>query len=94
MLRVTLMSRSRGRAVLRLDGSIADEGVELLARSVGNHLRAGRLLALELDGVSHIDAKGLALIEAWPAAQRKLYGGSAYVRLLLAERRLAVTDEP
>ncbi|MEW6753603.1 MAG: STAS domain-containing protein [Candidatus Latescibacterota bacterium] len=92
MLRISVVAASEAEVVLKVEGSILESEVGLLAQEGARWLRPGRRLVLDLAGTDHIDSAGLALLEAWSAQGLVLHGGSPYVRFLLQRRGLPHAD--
>lgn len=88
MLRIDLVSDSEREVVLKVEGSIAEQGVGLLAEAGRAWRRPGRRLALDIAGVDFIDQEGLALLQEWSGQGLVIRGASLYVRYLLQSQGL------
>lgn len=88
LLRITAL-REGQQTALKLEGWVAGDDVDLLAREVLRWGGAGPALSVDLDGVQTIDKSGLDLLQAWAGAGLELRGGSLFIRALLQERGLA-----
>ena len=89
MLRITVVAQSPEEVVLRVAGSVAGEGVELLAQEGEHRLRTAQRLVLDLSEVQFIDREGLALLRRWSKTGLELRGAALFVRMLLEKHGLA-----
>ena len=64
MLRITRVVQSNLEIVLRLDGSVTGQWIELLRESAQSELDEGLRLTLDLENICFIDCEGLALIKS------------------------------
>lgn len=85
MMRITLLSQSSDEVVLKVEGWVSGEDVDLLEQEGCRWLRQAGRLVLDLSGVKSIDTKGLALLKRWPDGQLTLRGESSFVRMLLRQ---------
>ena len=83
MMRITLVSQTPQEAVLRLEGWVAGEEVELLEAEGYRCFQETHRLVLDLSGVKFIDPAGLALLQGWSGPRLELRGASAYLRSVL-----------
>ena len=88
MLRLTIVSQSVEEIVLKVDGWLAGESVDLLEREGLCHLQEAGRLVLDLEGVRFIDQAGIALLQQWSGERLVLRGGSSFVRMLLKDYEL------
>ena len=88
MVRLTVRGLTPEEAVLQVEGWVADEAVELLAREGARLLGQSRRLVLELRGVMNIDAAGVALLVGWSGPRLALHDGAPYIRKLLERHGL------
>lgn len=88
MMRITLVSQTPQEAVLRLEGWIAGEDVELLEAEGYRCFQQARRLELDLSGVKFIDTAGLALLQGWSGPRLELRNASAYLHSVLAAEGL------
>lgn len=86
MLRISVASQSAEAVVLKLEGRVAREQVPLVEQELQS--RSGLRLVLDLEGVRHLDAAGLDLLERWHQAGVQLRGGSLFVNTMLQSRGL------
>jgi ABC-type transporter Mla MlaB component len=94
MLRLTHQSRTPEEEVVKVEGWLTREEVDLLAQ-VGRQVRQrGARLVLELEGVRSIDEKGLALLASWAGPQLVLRRPSLFVGQLLQRHGLAWEEGP
>ena len=89
MLRIDVIEHGREETVMKMEGWLADQDVALLESEAEIHLRAGKRLVLDLEGIRFIDHAGLDLLERWTKKGVTLRGGSLFVRSLLTARGLA-----
>ena len=83
MLRITVVSQTGEEAVLKVEGWVSEENVELLKQEGTRCLRKVGCLVLDLANVKYIDDAGIALLQRWPGERLKLRGGSPFMRMLL-----------
>ena len=88
MLRLTIVSRNSEKVVLKVDGWLAGDNVDLLEQEGICHLRESKYLVLDLKGVKSIDQTGIALLQEWSGEQLILRGGSPFVKMLLKDHGL------
>ena len=84
MLRLTTRSDDPQETVLEAHGSVAGDGVDLLADEVESQQRDGPLV-LDLAGVRYIDQTGVELLRRWTAGGLRVRGGSFFIRALLGQ---------
>jgi anti-anti-sigma regulatory factor len=93
MLRITLISQDTTDVVLKVEGWIAGDDVDLLACEGNRCLEQSRRLVLALSGVRLIDGAGLALLKQWAGERLALRGAQPFVAALLEEAGLASQEE-
>jgi ABC-type transporter Mla MlaB component len=93
MLRITLLAQSAEEAILGLEGWLMGKSVQVLAVEGEARLRESNRLILELAGVRHIDAAGLALLQGWSGPQLSLRAASPYLRSVLSACGLAANGQ-
>ena len=86
MLRITLVSQTEDQVMLKVEGTIAGKGVELLEQEGRPWQAPPSRLVLNLDGAEFIDSTGLALLGHWLGKGVVLRGGSLFIRTLLESR--------
>jgi anti-anti-sigma regulatory factor len=64
MLKITRVTSLDHEAILRLDGRVTGQWVELLRESAESVLDQGLRLTLDLENICFIDCEGLALIKS------------------------------
>jgi anti-anti-sigma regulatory factor len=89
LLKVTTMTDEPGRIVLKLEGRLADSWVDELARVASAMTNDGVELIFELDGLSFVDVRGLALLLGAAERGARLTGGSPFVTALINQERRA-----
>ena len=89
MLRLITVSQSQEEVVLKVDGWLAGENVDLLEQEGAPVLGQVRRLVLDLQGVRFIDEAGIALLQGWSSQGLVLQGGSVFIRALLETHGLA-----
>ena len=82
MLRITLMEHTPDEAILKVEGSISEEYVQVLEEEGNRWLGKTRSLALDLEGVRFIDHSGLALLQSW-SDRIILHGAQQFIHMLL-----------
>jgi ABC-type transporter Mla MlaB component len=93
MLRITLLAQSTEEAILGLEGWLMGKSVQVLAAEGESRLRESHRLVLELAGVRHIDAAGLALLQGWSGSHLTLCAASPYLRSVLSSCGLAANGQ-
>ena len=88
MLRLTPTCPTPGQVVLKVEGWIADQGVQVLAQEVERLLDRCENLVLDLSGVRFIDQEGLALFGRWPRDRVRWGQASGFVEALLGAHGL------
>ncbi len=83
MMRITTLSHSTDEVVLKVEGWISGEDVDLLEQESKHWLQQAKHLVLDLSGVKSIDSRGVTLLQRWPDEQLILRGQSSFVRMLL-----------
>ena len=64
MLKITRAASSSQEIILKLDGRVVGQWVELLRQSARSVLEEGRQLTFDLENICFIDCEGLALIKS------------------------------
>lgn len=83
MLRITVVEQSREEVVLKIEGWVSGEEVDLLEQEGARYLQQAERLVLDLRGVRYIDEAGMALLQRWSGERVVLRDGSPFVRTLL-----------
>ncbi len=73
--------------VLKLEGRLSDSWVDELERVAGVVMTDGAQLTFELDGLSFVDARGVALLRGAAERGAQLTGGSTFVTALMERER-------
>ena len=73
--------------VLKLEGRLSDSWVDELARVAGAAMSDGAHLIFDLDGLSFVDVRGVALLHGAAKRGVQLTGGSAFVTALMERER-------
>ena len=87
LLKVTTMADEPGRIVLKLEGRLADSWVDELARVAAVVTNDSAELVFDLDGLSFVDVRGLALLRGAAERGAVLTGGSPFVAALIDQER-------
>lgn len=82
-MRISLLDDCPDEVVLKIEGWISGENVDLLEQEGNRWLREVGHIVFDLSGVKSIDSKGLALLNGWPADKVALRGESPFVHMLL-----------
>jgi ABC-type transporter Mla MlaB component len=83
MMRITTLSHSPDEVILKIEGWVSGEDVDLLKQEGEHWLQQAKRLVLDLSGVKSIDSRGVTLLQRWPEEQLILRGQSSFVRMLL-----------
>jgi len=83
MLRITVVSQTREKAMLKIEGWVSGENVDLLKQEGTHWLQAADRVVLDFAGVKFIDSKGVTLLRNWLGKQVVICGESPYLHLLL-----------
>jgi hypothetical protein len=84
MLIISKIEASAGVVVLRLEGRIAGPWVAEFRNCVKGHISEGRVVKLDLEGVSFSDANGIRLLSELRSSGASLLGCSAFIEAQLA----------
>ncbi len=84
MIRIDVVAQTQKQVVLKVQGELADDDVELLAGEVSRWREQVEQLVLDLKGVKFIDQQGLALLQQW-MRQEPIRGNGVGVRLMLRD---------
>ena len=83
MLRLTVSSGGEEEIILRVDGWLTGDYVELLEREGTRHLEAGGSLVLDLTGLRFTDLSGVEQLLRWSRAGVVLRNASPFIQCLL-----------
>ena len=89
MLRITVVSQTREEVVLKIEGWVSGEDVDLLDQEGTRGMEEAERLLLDLRDVRFIDDAGIALLKRWSGERLMLRGASPFLRVLLATHGLA-----
>lgn len=84
MIRIDVVAQTQKQVVLKVQGELADDDVELLAGELGRWRQQVEQLVLDLKGVKFIDRQGLALLQQW-TRREPIRGNGEGVRLMLRD---------
>jgi ABC-type transporter Mla MlaB component len=73
---------------MKLEGRLASAWVDELARALGNAMTEHTDVTLDLDGLSFVDTRGVALLRESVDRGARLVGGSEFIGALINEVRL------
>lgn len=90
MLRITLMDRTAKAAVLKIEGWVSGQDVQLLAEEGTRLLGESHRLVLDLSGVQSIDRMGIAQLRQWAGDRLALRGAEPFIRALLESEGLGL----
>ena len=88
MLRLTVLSQNPEEVVLKVEGWISEENVDVLAEEGERWLREDVCLVLDLSGVRFIEDAGIELLRRWHGDQVVLQEASPFVHALLEAHEL------
>lgn len=74
--------------VLRLEGRLADQWVDELTRAAGGLAPGEAGMTLDLNGISFVDARGVAWLRGARDRGARLIGGSSFITALIEDRAL------
>ena len=83
MLRITMVSQTREKVMLKVEGWVSGENVDLLEQEGAHWLRQADRVVLDFAGVKSIDSKGITLLRHWLGKQVVVRGESPYIHMLL-----------
>ena len=89
MIRIDVVSQTQKQVVLKVQGDLADDDVELLAGELRRWRKQVEQLVLDLKGVKFIDRQGLALLQQW-MRQEPIRGNGTGMRLMLRDGSLFI----
>ena len=92
MIRITVETQTPEEVVLKVEGYISENTVEVLRAEGERWLQQKDCLVLDLVGVRFMDAAGLALLRAWSGEGLVLRGASRFIRALLERQGLDATE--
>ena len=75
--------------VFKLEGRLADSWVDELARVAAVAMNGGGHVTFDLEGLSFVDLRGLALLRTAVEQGAQLTGGSPFVAALINQERRA-----
>jgi len=82
MLKISVVSQSREKTILQIEGWVSGSGVSLLEREIGNCLQDTEQLLLDFTGVMAVDPDGIDLLRR-NRERLRLRTGSAFMWALL-----------
>ena len=88
MLRLTVELHTPEEVRLKVEGRVAGESVVLLEQEASRWLQESARLVLDLTGVQFIDREGIACMKRCSEGRLVLFGGSPFIRALLAKHGL------
>ena len=88
MLRITVVSQTREEVVLKIEGWVSGEDVDLLDQEGTRCMEESERLVLDLADVRFIDDAGIALLQRWSGERLMLRGASPFLRVLLSTHGL------
>ena len=90
MIRITVLSHTEKEVVLKVEGRIVADSVDVLEQEGLHRLGESERLVLDLTGVKFIDDAGIELLKRWSGEQVMLVvrGVSPFLRELLASHGL------
>jgi anti-anti-sigma factor len=87
VFKVTTVQQRRNRVTLRLEGRLAAAWVPEFDRAVAAAVSEYSHVTLDLDGLSFVDADGVAVIRSAVDRGARLTGGSQFIGALIGEER-------
>ena len=89
MIRIDVVAQTQKQVVLKVQGDLADDDVELLAGELRRWRQQVEQLVLDLKGVKFIDRAGIALLQQW-ARWEPIRGNGVGERLMLRDGSLFI----
>ena len=86
-MKVTTTMDQGGHTVLKLEGRLADSWVDELAQVAAVATNGGAQVIFDLEGLSYVDVRGLALLRGAAERGARLTGGSPFVAALIDQER-------
>ncbi|MBI4531910.1 MAG: STAS domain-containing protein [Candidatus Latescibacteria bacterium] len=83
VIRLTVIAQNNKEVVLKVEGWVSGDAVDLLAAEGDRQLQQTERLVLDLAGVRFIDDAGIRLLRRWSGERLELRGGSPFVQVLL-----------
>jgi ABC-type transporter Mla MlaB component len=87
LLKVTTTKDEGERTVLKLEGRLADSWVDELARVAAAAANGGGQVSFDLENLSFVDVRGLALLRSAAERGARLIGGSPFIAALIGQER-------
>jgi anti-anti-sigma regulatory factor len=87
VFKVTAETADGGGVVLKLEGRLADACVDELARAIQAATNGAPQVTFDLDGLTFVDARGIALLRGAAQSDVQVIGGSAFITALLQLER-------
>ena len=84
MLRVSVVTATRSRVELKIEGKLGSQWVQELARVADEALAGEAAVTLDLAGLSYVDESGVRLLQLLGARGVELVGASTFVHSLIA----------
>ena len=82
-MRITLVSQTQQQVVLKVEGWVSGENVDVLEQEGNRRLAEAERVVLDLSGVKSISPEGVALLLRWSQKHLLLRGESPFVHMLL-----------
>jgi anti-anti-sigma regulatory factor len=83
VLKVTTTKERGGLTVLRLEGRLAESWVDEVARAAAAAADGGAPVIFDLEGLTFVDVRGVALLRGAAERGARLTGGSPFVAALI-----------
>ena len=87
MFKLTTEKKAKGGVVLKLEGRLADAWVDELAHAARTAVTSDARLTFDLDGLTFVDARRVALLRKAAEDGARLTGGSAFITALMQRER-------
>jgi len=84
-LRITETETSAQAVTLKLEGKVAGEGAELLARECRGYAKAGLQITLNFRGVTYVDAPGSRVLKSLIRNGARVDNCSDLIEMLIQE---------
>ena len=83
MIRITVVTQTKEEVVLKVEGWMEEEAVDILAQEGERYIQQTERLVLDLTGIRSIDDTGIRLLQRWSGEHTVLRGASRFIQTLL-----------
>jgi anti-anti-sigma regulatory factor len=94
MFRITTTTSDHRQSILKAEGAVRGDAVRAIQFGCQFEMASGRRVALDLSGVTFIDAAGVFLVRALADQGVQIRGGSPFISALLGLEDVSVGHSP